>query len=173
MASMDERMRALRDKFQRGEIDAETFGLMLDSLLGIVGTGGQSVNDAVVGGDVEQSQGKIEGGVHIHGAPLPGGRASASEEQAEAAQRSECPHCSGSGICEHAVVQRAPLDVRRRGKYECTALMECSRCGMGVILTYHRSGRAFYLDGRKMSEKKIWDELTPPVCRVCEGKGLV
>lgn len=58
-----------------------------------------------------------------------------------------CPHCAGSGMCKQAVEAKSSS-----GGY----VLSCMRCGNGPNHIYNISA----------------DRRTPPVCKICDGKGF-
>jgi transcription elongation factor Elf1 len=56
-----------------------------------------------------------------------------------------CPHCNGSSMCSQAVESTS------KGGYT----LSCARCGNGPVHIHNIS-----------TERR-----TPPVCKVCEGRG--
>ncbi len=76
----------------------------------------------------------------------------------------ECPHCNGTGMCAHSVpvIHSTRHEKRRFGDKKDTyhkGRLECSKCGAGVM----EEKDSYYFDNRHMS---------PPVCKVCGGKGF-
>jgi hypothetical protein len=69
-----------------------------------------------------------------------------------------CPHCRGSGMCQFSELAHEPPPRRR-------VVLQCQRCGLGPFSnTGVSSGGGLRVPPR--------DEMTPPICRICGGKGF-
>lgn len=69
-----------------------------------------------------------------------------------------CPHCHGSGMCQFSELAHEPSPRRR-------VVLQCQRCDLGPFANTGVSGSG----GLRVPPL---DEMTPPVCRICGGKGF-
>ena len=173
MPSMEERMKALLGQFTAGRISAETYQQMLDSLLGLGGVN-QTISDSVVKQHIDRS-------LHVHMAGA-----------AKHAERMECSHCKGTGVCPHSERQWEIIDDAEMLRYWDDTLRfwrECDLCGKGIKsemsfgtfdkLVPHTSG----VIGLPMSASNLARiqrdldlgdlEPRPPFCKACNGTGQV
>lgn len=75
----------------------------------------------------------------------------------------QCPHCGGTGMCQFSHLAHGQQK-HSSGAELPAAVLQCQRCGLGVFK---------YLSGtpRGLSSPST-DEMTPPVCKICDGKGF-
>lgn len=70
----------------------------------------------------------------------------------------ECPHCRGTGMCQLSHLAYGKRE-HSSGIMFPAAVLQCQRCGVGVFQYYNL-------------ETPSSSELTPPVCKICNGKGF-
>ena len=76
----------------------------------------------------------------------------------------QCPHCAGSGMCRFSHLAQGQQKHSSGGMFP-SAVLQCQRCGLGPF-------RYLGVTSGGGLKTPTLDEMTPPICKICDGKGF-